>query len=128
MMTRAPREVECGQYGAEHDLDPVGAGDFSHRGKVVFGVFKGHWASVAGDVVNARQNDYNLWLQIDDILMKAENHLRRGLAADAAIDIRLTRERLVEVPAFGNRVAHEDDAILSRGRRAKLGVGFFKAG
>ncbi len=71
--------------------------------------------------VPARMIDH-LRLQMDHILPEAQHHLRRRLPADAAIDIRLAGEALIEVPALGDRVAHEDHALLARRRRPQLCV------
>jgi hypothetical protein len=58
---------------------------------------------------------HHLRLEIDYILAKAHQHLRRGLPPDAAINVGLAREadRRVKVPALGNRVAHEDHAVFA---------------
>jgi hypothetical protein len=41
-------------------------------------------------------------MQVDDVLAEADEHLRSGLAANAAVDVRLAGERLVEAPAVGD--------------------------
>ena len=50
-------------------------------------------------------------LQVDDIGIHANQHLRRGLPADAAIHIRLAGKVLVQSPEVRNRVAHEYDSL-----------------
>ena len=47
-------------------------------------------AAVAGNVIGAGKNDNHFRLQIDHILTEADQHLRSGLPADPAIDVRLT--------------------------------------
>ena len=57
-----------------------------------------HRAGVAGDVIGAREDHNNFGLQVDHILAKTNQHLRRGLSADAAVDVRLARKIFVEMP------------------------------
>ena len=52
--------------------------------------------------------------QVDDVGAEANQHLGRSLSADAAIDVGLAGEGLVELPDVGDGVAHEDDAVLTR--------------
>ena len=46
-------------------------------------------SGVAGDVVGAGQNHHHLGLQRNHILTEAHQHLRRGLPADAAVNVGL---------------------------------------
>jgi hypothetical protein len=55
-------------------------------------------------------NDHRGGLEIDDVGEEADEHLRGGLAADAAVDVGFIGERLGEFPAVGDGVAEEDDA------------------
>jgi len=50
--------------------------------------------------------------------------LRGGLTSDAAVDVGLAGEILIEVPNVGDGVAEEDDAILSGRGRGQFFVGF----
>ena len=67
-------------------------------------------AGVAGDVVRPGEEDHGGGFEGDDIGEKPDEHLRRGLAADAAIDVRFAGERFGEFPAVGDGVAVVDDA------------------
>ena len=60
-------------------------------------------------------------MEIDHIRPEAQNHLRRGLTADAAVDIRFAGKEfaIVTAPGIGNGIAHEDDALFAR-RQARL--------
>ena len=87
-----------------------------------------HGTGVAGNVVGAGKNDDDLGMKIDHILAKANQHLRRGLPANAAIDVRLAGKIFVEMPDVGDRVAEKDDAILSGRGRLECGIGLAVAG
>ncbi len=75
----------------------VGCGHFSHGCQVVFGLLESHGAGIARDVIGPGKDDDDLGLKCDHILVKAEDHLRSGLAADAAIDVWLCRGKRVSV-------------------------------
>jgi hypothetical protein len=62
-------------------------------------------------------------MQINHVLAEAHQHLRRGLAADATVDVRLARKILIEMPDVGDGVAEEHDARLVRRRRRQRSVG-----
>ena len=62
-------------------------------------------------------------MKIDDILTKTNQHLRRRLAANAAIDIRLARKRFVQMPRVSDGVAKKHYTILPGCRRLKRSVG-----
>ena len=113
------------QERRQHDLDAVGARQLRHRGQVVLDLVDGHRARVAGDVVRPRQDHHHLRLQLDDVGPEAQEHLRRRLAADAAVHVGLAREEAAVVglrPVVGDRVAEEHDARLARLRRGEGGV------
>ena len=99
---------------------PLAAGDLCHGGEVVFDHFGGGWAGVAGDVVGAGKDDHHGGFEVDDVLLEAYEHLRRGLAADAAVDVGLAGEEGAGVgaasPVVGDGVAEEDDALFTGGR------------
>src|SRR5436853_7767885 len=52
--------------------------------------------SFPGDVIGAGQHDHRGGLQLDDIGIHPDQHLRRGLAPDAAVHVRLARKRSEE--------------------------------
>ena len=62
-------------------------------------------------------------MKIDHILAEADQHLRRGLPADAAVDVRLAGKIFVQMPDIGDGVAEEHDSILSRRGWLERGVG-----
>ena len=96
---------------------------FGHGFQVAFDLGQRHRAGIAGDVIGAGENDDDLWVEVDDVRTKANEHLRCGLPADAAVNVGLAGERLVELPDVGDGVAHEDDAVFVGVAQAKLGVG-----
>ena len=67
-------------------------------------------AGVAGDVVRTGEEDHGGGFEVDDIGEKPDEHLRSGLAADAAIDVGFAGERFEEFPAVGDGVSVENDA------------------
>ena len=123
-----PPVVDGGEDGAEDDADVVGGGEVGHGGEVVLNLVEGFGAGVAGDVVGSGEDDDGFGLKVDDVLAEAEEHLRGGLAADAAVDVGLAGKVLVEVPALGDGVAHEDDALFTGRGRAEFGVGIAEVG
>jgi hypothetical protein len=63
--------------------------------------------------------------ELHDIGAEADQHLRRGLAGDAAIDeVRVVKERLFS-PELRDRVTHEYDALRVSLQRC---IGFSKMG
>ena len=80
-------------------------------------VFEAHGPGVSGNVIGAGQNDNHFGMQIDHILAEADQHLRRGLPADAAVEVGLAGEIVLELPDVGDGIAEEDDAVLARRRR-----------
>ena len=72
------------------------------------------------------------WVESDDVLLEAEEHLLSGLAADAAVDVRFAGEErtcaFFAAPDIGDGVSHKDNAGMVRGRRRELGVGIAIAG
>src|ERR1700739_2461228 len=84
-----------------------------HRSEIAFNFFQRHRASVACDVVGSCENDHHSRLQGQHIRPKSNQHLRRGLAADAAIDVWFALKESAELwlyPRVSNRIAYEDDA------------------
>ena len=71
---------------------------------------------------------HHLGMQVDYILAKAHQHLRRGLPADAAVEVRLAGKIFFELPDVGDGVAEKDDAVLSGRGRLERGVGIAVAG
>ena len=92
----------------------IGAGEVGERRVVRFDIFKAHGAGVAGNVVGSGENDNHLGMKINHVLAEADEHLRRGLASDAAVEVGLAGKILVEMPDVGDGVAEEDDAVLAR--------------
>jgi hypothetical protein len=88
----------------------VRARDLHHGHDVVLDVFVGGRPGIAGDVVGADHDVHDLRTKGDDVLLKAQQVLRRDLTADAAADIPVGREEVSAGarPSFGNRIAHED--------------------
>src|SRR5271154_5559006 len=62
-------------------------------------------------------------MKIDHILAEADEHLRRRLASNAAVDVRLARKIFVEMPDISDGVAEKDGTILARSGRLDRGVG-----
>ena len=67
-------------------------------------------------------------MQVNYILAEAHQHLRRGLPADAAVEVGLAGERVFELPDIGDGISEEDDAVLSGRGRLEGGVGVAVAG
>src|SRR4029077_7325799 len=61
-------------------------------------------------------------------LPETNQHLRRGLPADAAVDVRFARKILVEMPHVGDGVAEADDVVPAGHRWLEGGVGGAIAG
>ena len=97
-------------------------------GIVGLDVFQAHGAGVSRNVVGAGQDDDNLGMQVNYILTEAHQHLRRGLPADAAVEVRLAGEIVVELPDVGDGISEEDDAVLAGRWRFEGGVGVAVAG
>ena len=126
-----PGIIEGGKDGAEDDADVIGGGEVGHGGEILLGLLDGHGAGVSGDVVGAGEDDDDFGLEVDDVLAEAEDHLWSGLAADAAIDVWLAFEGAAgaaEVPAFGDGVTHEDDAVFAGGGWAELQIVLLESG
>src|SRR4029077_7413383 len=87
-----------------------------------------HGAGVAGNIVRAGEDHNHFGMKLNYILAEADEHLRRGLAADAAIDVGLAGKIFVEMPDVGDGVSEEDDAVLAGRGRLERGVGFAIAG
>ena len=98
------------------------------RGIVGLDVFETHGSGVSGDVVGAGQNDHHLRMQVNHILAEADQHLRRGLSADAAVQVRLAGEIVLELPDVGDGIAEKDDAVFAGRGRLEGGVGVTVAG
>ncbi len=84
---------------------------FGHCHDVLFDQFGRHRTRVARNIVGSGQHDHCSRLQVDDIGIHANQHLRRSLPADSAIHIRLAGKVLVQSPEVRNRVAHEHDSL-----------------
>ena len=106
----------------------IGPRQFRQGGIVGLDVFQAHGAGVSGNVVGAGQNDHHFGMQVDYILAEAHQHLRRGLSADAAVEVGLAGEIVFELPDVGDGIAEEDDAVLAGRGRLEGGVGVAVAG
>src|SRR4029453_11359785 len=71
-----------------------------------------------------RENENSPRPKRDHIRPEPDEHLWRGLPADAAIDIRLARKGFGELPSIGYRVAKEDNSRLAPGGSSQLAVCF----
>ena len=67
-------------------------------------------------------------MQINYILTETDQHLRRGLSADAAVEVRLAGEIFLKLPDVGDGIAKEDDAVLAGRGRLEGGIGVAVAG
>ena len=94
-------------------MDVVGGGDLAHGAEVVVDHFEGGGAGIAGDVVYAGEDDDCGGVEVDDVLTEADEHLWRGLAADAAVEVGLSGEEGAAVagPGVGDGVAVKDYAV-----------------
>src|SRR5258706_6604810 len=120
--------VVYGQHRGKHNADVVGAAKVGHGCVVRFDVFEPHWARVSGDVVGAGENDHHFRMKLDHVLPEANEHLRRRLASDAPVDVRLAGKIFVEMPDVGDGVAEEDYAVLVGSGGLEGGVGLAVAG
>src|SRR5258708_4599860 len=125
---RLRRVVVYGQHRREHDADIIGVGKFGHGSVVRFDIFEAHGAGVSSDVIGAGESDQNLGMKINHVLPEADEHLRRGLASDAAVDVGLAGKVFLKMPDVGDRVAEEYGAVLAGRRRLEGGVGLAIAG
>src|SRR4029077_19657362 len=117
------RMVMYRQHRGKHDPDAVRSGQIGHGRVVRLNVLVAKRPGGAGKVVGSCQNYHGFGVQVDHVLAEAEQHLRRGLAADAAIDVGLAGKRLIELPALSNGVTEENDALLSFSRSREPSVG-----
>ncbi len=67
-------------------------------------------------------------MKLDHVLAEADQHLRRGLASDAAVEVGLTGKIFIDLPEVGDGVAEEDDAVLADAGGLEGGVGVTVAG
>ena len=91
----------------------VGPRQVSQGCQVRFNVFVRDRSRIARNVVGSGKYYNGFRLKINYVLPKAHQHLRGGLPADAAIDVRLAGKRIGNRPNVGDRVAEEHDPILS---------------
>src|SRR5260370_1196978 len=103
-------------------------GQRRHGSVVRFDIFEAHGAGGSSDVIGAGENDHNLGMKINHVLPEADEHLRRGLASDAAVDVGLAGKVFLKMPDVGDRVAEEYGAVLARRRRLEGGGGLAIAG
>ena len=67
-------------------------------------------------------------MQVNHILAEAHQHLRRGLPADAAVEVGLAGKVVLELPNVGDGIAEEDNAVFAGRGRLEGGVGVAVAG
>ena len=93
----------------------IGFRQLRHGHEIAFDLFESHRPRVTRDIVCTREDHHGLRLQRNDVRTEADQHLRRGLPADASIDIRLAGKEFAVAPPprISNRVAHEDDSLLA---------------
>jgi hypothetical protein len=93
------------------------------RDAVADGAF-GAWPEHAGQVVGPAVNDDDARLERNHVLSKSHQHLRRRLADDAAIHVRLAAEELRArlAPQLGDLVAEKDHALFAWSGRRQLAV------
>ena len=70
------------QYAGEDRLNTVELGKLAHHGQIVSDSLI---RKAEGNVISASENDHNFRLEIDNILLKAPEHLTGNLAVDSAI-------------------------------------------
>ena len=85
------------QDAGEDHADPVRLRELAHRREVPLDVFVAHHPAVAGNVVRARQDQHGARREIDHVGPEADEHLRRRLTGDAAVDVGLAREETAEL-------------------------------
>ena len=119
-----PGIVEHGQHRRQHDANSVRLRHFRHRHQVPLDHFWRGRSGVAGDIVGTAKDHHDGGFERHDIGMKAHQHLRCRLPANATTDVRLAGKHRREVahPPFGDRVAHEHHAALTGRRRGKFSV------
>src|SRR5258706_3398524 len=80
-------------------------------------------SGISCKVARARLYHDDARFQVDHILTETDQHLRRGLVTDAAVQKRFSRKELrpALAPHLGDVVAEEDDAVHARTRCAELG-------
>jgi hypothetical protein len=71
---------------------------FCHPHDVLLDHFRGRGACVSRNVIYARQDNQRCRFEVNDVRIKADEHLGRGLPANAAVDVGLPREGFVQPP------------------------------
>ena len=114
-----PEKRRCRRHGADHYLDLVRLRDLDHGHEVVDDLFVGHRPGVFGDIIRAGEDQHGGGLERHHVLMKPQQHLGRGLAADAAPDIAVVGEKAGSLPdpRLSDGVAHEHHPRTVLGRR-----------
>jgi len=96
------------------------------RSKISFDFFKRHRAGLSRDVIRPGKNHYDARLQCDYVRPKLDQHLRSGLPADSAANVRFAGEKLAESrlhPHIRNGIAHKDHARFVLRQRGEGGIG-----
>ena len=102
------------QNRRHHHADSISPRQVRHRHQIVFDGGGCCRAGIAGNIVCPRQNHNHLRLQRDHIRPETHQHLRRGLAADAAVHIWLAGEEYSGrmSPRVCDGIAHEHHSLL----------------
>ena len=118
------KQSQTGVTEASTTRIPWALRQFGHRHEILGdGPFRGR-TRIARQIAGARLNHHHLRFQADDILPKADQHLGRGLMADAPVQIRLSGKelRLALAPHLRDLVAQKNHAINARSRWTQLGI------
>src|SRR5579872_6892282 len=114
------------QYRAQYNADSIRACNVAHGSDIVANFLQSFLAGVLGNVIGPGEHYNYFRFQENDVLSKSDQHLRRGLAGDAAVDIWLSGKKLAAIrsprrslhaPTFGDGISHKHDARFAGGRR-----------
>ena len=121
-----PPPKRCaGWYGADDGHDAVGLGEVAHGDDVVDHLVGRHPIVVVRHIVGASHDDHSLRLEVDDISGEPDQHLCRGLSANASSTEVVAAEKvwMVEGPYFGDGVAHKNHLWVVAARDDTVVVG-----
>ena len=86
--------IEGREYRTEDDLNVVGFCQLSHGGNVPLNHLQGRRSGVSGNVIGAGKDNYSFGLKVNDVGSEPDQHLRRGLPADTAVDKMMHVEKI----------------------------------
>src|SRR5439155_4774929 len=105
---RTPIEPDRGKDGPQNHSYAVRLGELNHAPEVILNCRQARRTPISRNVVGARQYVDGRGPQCDHIGIKAAEHLRARLTADAAIDaVSLKKVRPAFLPSLGDGIAHE---------------------